>query len=802
MSRRGRFRGPGWTGVLLTLLLAVLPLSASVLAPGVDAREATEGLQPLATPGTAANLPSVFGDVSLPSTTYALGPVAPGSSLLLTITLSYRHSQALAQLLGELQDPASPQFHHFLSANAFESEFGPSPAEARAVMDYFQSQGAEGMTLSADRTVLSLELPAATAERVFSTPLERLWAPQGGGFYAPASPPKLPPYLAPLVSSVTGLSEPPPTGLSTQPAPWSLNSQFDSNPYNGQQYFWGSDYQGAYGAVPLLGQGYNGSGYAVATLLYAGFDPSPSPGTNLPPFDPGAVETYFNDTLPTSLPHPVPQGVGVVVDGISPPPPGPMPFPAANADSTGAIVENSLDLEMLGSLAPGASLYDFYFAASAFLDHFQGNPVGGMVADLDAALSFNYGPDRLAAISNSWGTNDQTNPGWAQLEQKAAALGVTLFAASGDQGDAPSAVTGRAGVSAWPSFPSTATYDTYGMVAVGGSNLRLSGVPLGSYEPGQVGLPPPGYDAPNITGIASQVVWYNNGSGGTLISGTEGGISAAYNEPTWQAESAAQGEIVAASTLQGFPYARAVPDVAASANSTVIFVDENATFGDTLWTLVEGTSISSPVWAGLATLLDAATGSLQGFLDPTLYSLGGFFENVSGPLDPFQGSIPGSNYLFQSSPGWDPLTGWGSVNVTLLAEDLRTGTGLGYVYNPSATPGTALDNLPAIHPSLLPFSPYGLALLIAGGTAAAVVLIIAVVVLGRRRSRGAYGGGYPAYPPYPVVPPAMTPATGGNDWSEEVVRCPVCGLPRWADSSPCPRCGVRGPGLPPRIGPG
>ncbi len=779
--------GPG--PAPLALLLAATAIAFGVVTPGLGPPAWTGGVPVQGIPRTGATLPSVFGEVSPPVPLPGLGPVPPATSLLLTVTLSYRHSRTLGQLLGELQDPGSPRYHQYLSASAFQAEFGPSPGEARAVTGYFQAQGAEALTLSADRTVLTLQLPAATAERVFSTQLERYGSPLEGSSYAPTSAPQLPSPLAGLVTSVTGLSSPPPPGPSS--LPWSLTGQFDSNPYNGQQYFWGSDYQAAYGAYPLLKQGYDGNGYAVATLLYSGFDPNPSPGTDLPPFDPGAVENYFNQSLPASFPHPAPHGVGVVVAGITPPAPGPMSFPQANADSTGAITENSLDLEMLGSLAPGAALYDFYFAASSFLDHAQGNPVGGMVADLNAALSFNYGQDRLAAISNSWGTNDQTNAGWAQLEQKAAAMGVTLFAASGDQGDAPSAVTGRAGLTAWPSFPSTATYDTYGVVAVGGTSLRLSGAPTGSYVPGQVGLPPPGYDAPNITGMAAQTVWYNNGSGGTDISGTEGGISAAYNEPDWQAQSAAQGEILAAAATQGFPYARATPDVAASANSTIIFLDENTTFGNTLWSLVEGTSVASPLWAGLTALLDQATGTLQGFLDPTLYSLGGFFQNSSHTGDPFQGNIPGANYLFQSSPGWDPLTGWGSVNVTALVEDLRTGTGLGYVYDPSAMPGTALDNQPSGPTPLFSLPPYGLALFIAGGTAVSVILIAAVVALSRPRAPVPYGRGPLVYPPAPAFAPAVVPQGGGNEWSEEVVRCPLCGQPRWADSTPCPRCGLR-----------
>src|SRR6266478_1804401 len=50
----------------------------------------------------------------------------PQTTLDLTIGLPLANRPALTNLLGELYDPASPNFHRFLTPDEFTRQFGPS----------------------------------------------------------------------------------------------------------------------------------------------------------------------------------------------------------------------------------------------------------------------------------------------------------------------------------------------------------------------------------------------------------------------------------------------------------------------------------------------------------------------------------------------------------------------------------------------------------------------------------------------------------------------------------------------------
>ena len=70
---------------------------------------------------------------------------------------------------------------------------------------------------------------------------------------------------------------------------------------------------------------------------------------------------------------------------------------SATYDTTGANDENTLDLEMVGSTAPGASIYNVYGPNSTYLS-------------IDSAFAFILNPnstykalDNVSVITNSWG---------------------------------------------------------------------------------------------------------------------------------------------------------------------------------------------------------------------------------------------------------------------------------------------------------------------------------------------------------------------------------------------------------------
>jgi hypothetical protein len=171
-----------------------------------------------------------------------------------------------------------------------------------------------------------------------------------------------------------------------------------------------------------------------------------------------------------------------------------------------------------------------------------------------------------------------------------------------------------------------------GTTLVGGTQLTLGGTPEARLAP-----------APG------EVAWPGSG-GGTILGSTL---------PTYQSGLTAGQNDVSASL-------RNVPDVALAAYDVTIVNDNRETRG-------QGTSISSPLWAGFLALVNQRNASAGlppvGFVNPALYAIGESSQST------FFNDIVSGNNASTADPmghsagtGYDLVTGWGSPQCTLIPE--------------------------------------------------------------------------------------------------------------------------------------
>jgi kumamolisin len=254
-----------------------------------------------------------------------------------------------------------------------------------------------------------------------------------------------------------------------------------------------------------------------------------------------------------------------------------------------------LDIEVAGSVAPGAKIV-VYFAP---------NTDAGFLDALTTAIHDTA--NAPSVISISWGGPESTWTAQAMTAfdsaaQDAAALGVTICAASGDNGSSDGVTDGANHVD----FPASSPH----ILACGGTSLRGTG-----------------------TKIASETVWNDGTSGGA----GGGGFSVQFPLPSYQAEANITGT------------GRGVPDVSGDADPQTgynVLVD-----GQNL--VIGGTSAVAPLWSGLIALLNEQLGAPVGFLQPKIYAL----PSSSGA---FHDITSGNNGAFDAAPGWDPASGLGS----------------------------------------------------------------------------------------------------------------------------------------------
>jgi kumamolisin len=275
--------------------------------------------------------------------------------------------------------------------------------------------------------------------------------------------------------------------------------------------------------------------------------------------------------------------------------------------------ELALDIQIAAGLAPGARIVAYLSS-----NDYQGwhDALATAIRDRD---------NRPSVLSLSWGDfEDHWNPiamdGLNELLAEAAAAGITVCAASGDDGCARDA-EGRFRVT----FPASSPF----VLACGGTQLDLDG-----------------YEA----------VWNVRNK-----SASGGGITAKIPRPNWQPRFPAQH--ASNSDFDG----RQLPDVAALAShSYTVFA------GNRYHHALGGTSAAAPLWAALIARVNEG---LQqhglppvGFLNQRLYNdphLQQAFRPITqGQNDPF------TKNGHQARPGWNPCTGWGTPNAQKLLDAL------------------------------------------------------------------------------------------------------------------------------------
>jgi hypothetical protein len=327
---------------------------------------------------------------------------------------------ALAALLQQIQDPASPHYHHYLTPDEFTAQFGPTIADYQAVTAFAEAKGLHVTSTHPNRLLLDVSGSVSAVERALRVTMRTYQHPtEQRTFYAPDTAPAI--DLATPILGISGLDnyELPRPRFVARPSVNGQQAKSDLGSGPGGAYM-GNDFRKAYVPDTTL----TGFGQMVGLLQFDGYTP--------------ADITYYESK--TGLPNVPLQNV--LLDGFS-----------GNPTFTGGEVEVSLDIEMSLSMAPNLSKIIVYEAGPAGSWH----DILNRMAD-----------DNLARqMSCSWFIpGGVADPVADQIFQQMAAQGQSFFCASGDD----DAYTGLI------SFPSDSPYITL----VGGTTLTTTG-PGGQY---------------------------------------------------------------------------------------------------------------------------------------------------------------------------------------------------------------------------------------------------------------------------------------------------------------------------------
>jgi kumamolisin len=230
--------------------------------------------------------------------------------------------------------------------------------------------------------------------------------------------------------------------------------------------------------------------------------------------------------------------------------------------------------------------------------------------------------NRPSVISISWGGPESTWTPQAMTAldnalQAAAAMGITVCVASGDNGSSDGVADGADHVD----FPASSPH----VLACGGTSLQAAN-----------------------GAISAETGWNDGAAGGA----GGGGVSSFFALPAWQA-----GLSVVKAGKTGPLTMRGVPDVSGNADPDTgynVRIDGTAA-------VLGGTSAVAPLWAALIARINAAKGSSVGFINPSLYRAAQAMRDIT----------QGGNGDYAASVGWDACTGLGSPNGVATAAVLE-----------------------------------------------------------------------------------------------------------------------------------
>src|SRR5271166_699218 len=409
------------------------------------------------------------------------GRVSPSLAIsYVTIELAKSPSQqtGLDQLLQDQQNPASPNYHQWLTPEEYAQRFGVSDADIATLTSWLKSQGLTVAAVSRGKSWIAVSGTAAQMEGAFQTELHR-YLVEGEMHFANATEPSVPAAFSGVIHGFRGLNDfrmKPKSRPAAPRTPGSASPDYTSAT-SGNHYLAPDDLATIYNISSLYKAGFTGTGQ---TLVIAG-------QTQINLSDIEAFRTKYGLTAndPQVMLVPNSQDPGL---------------------SNNDLGEADLDLEWSGAVARNASILFVY------------------TSDVLQAVQYAIDQNLAPVVSVSYGLCEQetgqsdadTFRSWAQQGN---AQGITWFAASGDNGAADCGDSQNPGLAV----------DTPGSIpevtSVGGTEFVEGS--------GQF------WNTTNSTTFASalsyipETTWNDSAADGTP-SASGGGASIFFTKPSWQ----------------------------------------------------------------------------------------------------------------------------------------------------------------------------------------------------------------------------------------------------------------------------
>ncbi len=628
-----------------------------------------------ATAASAARAPRIWFPMNRLPLAHAtrLGAASSSQRMEVGVGLKDPHPAAEQALMAAQQNPASPQYHHFLTPAQYDKRFAVSKTAFQRTLTWLRGGGATIVDTSGARDFVEVSATVSQLDQLFQTTIGSYEA-QGVHFLANQSAPSVPAGLhvltvmglntlihptTPLAGATAADRAPGSSLLGQATDPAALKSIAGEGSLV-------NSISSSLGVAGILGKTAAGAPTIPASLtpqtLWSAYDmpaENVGQGQSVAVMGSGDSSTTVKDLALFEQEMKLPQVPVKVTD---------IPKDGDFSDTSGNV-EWELDTQASSGMAPGVKQVHLYFAqhlvdpdaeadfakwiddkngpkqANASFGECETTPAN---ATLESTIptQFNNNQDQNALYGT--GAPNALEPVADQTLRQGVLEGRTLFAATGDTG-------------------SSCPVLVLGPELGAGNGVANQGVPIVNYPAA----------SPYVVAVGGTVLYPDSDNTRGLEYPwpyTGGGQSFFIPAPSYQSGVSGISR-PCLSDLSGNPNTggvtcRGIPDVAdesgdIATSSYDIYSDElGGASGE------GGTSLSSPLMMGMWARVQAAARGGTGFANPLIYAVG---KNATQDAADFNDYAVGTNGAYQALPGWDYVSGWGTPNLTPLMKDIDHG---------------------------------------------------------------------------------------------------------------------------------
>ena len=640
MARFGKLTPCGMIAMAIGLASSALVQSqAAVSHPPVLITKTINDKELIALPGNVRPEVAVATDLGMADSNVKL------EHMLLLLQRSPQQEAALEQFIDELHNPSSANFHKWITAQQFGAQFGLAQQDLDTITNWLTSRGFTVNTIYDNHILIDFSGNPDLVKKAFHTEIHNVEV-NGVQHIANMTDPQIPAALAPAIKGVVSLNDFMPHMQSTA----KTRPAYDTGSTNFPYAIVPGDLATIYNFNPLFSAGISGQGQTIVLIEDTYISNLGDWSLFRKTF--GLSRKYSLGTITQVSPAPVAGGSACAV-------------PAVNGDEG----EAEIDVQWASAAAPNAAIV---LAACADTR----TTFGGLIALqnlLTGANTINGSTAVPQVVSISYGESESENGAtanavYSSTYQQAVAEGVSVFVSSGDEGAASSDANAARGYAIHGITVSGFTSTPYN-ISVGGTdfedtyfnnssnywsatngvyyNSALSYIPeipwndscassvLSSYYNTYDGTSFTPLTLCNTSPLDTTSYFLNTvaGSGGPsncatgtpAVAGVASGTCAGWPKPSWQSVYGNPGDGV-----------RDIPDVSLFASNGFwghyyVVCWSNPTYATdgsapctgapSTWAGFGGTSVSSPIMAGIQALVNQYTGSAWGNSNYVLYKL-------------------------------------------------------------------------------------------------------------------------------------------------------------------------------------